>query len=45
MLRNLLPWAEEQEKICAALDITRYGYISKYLHKLELAGFVAKDYT
>ncbi len=45
MLGTLLPWAEEQEEVCAALDIARYGYISKYLHKLELADFIAKNYT
>ncbi len=45
MLRTLLLWAGEQEEICATLNIARYGYISKYLHKFELAGFIVKDYS
>lgn len=45
IIKTLVNGTKEQYEISEALGIKRHGRIPEYLHELELAGFISKDYV
>ena len=43
---NILAYgSKERTEICKILNVEPNGRISEYLHELQLAGFIKRDYT